>query len=93
MYKRQTVGRDYNTGDPIIIKVYGTTIEELENKKAMVKSDYLKGNNIITRKVIFHDYAQRWLESKKLYIAQMCIRDSAVHPAPCVSYPYHQPLR
>ena len=64
-----TVGRDYNTGDPIIIKVYGTTIEELENKKAMVKSDYLKGNNIITRKVIFHDYAQRWLESKKLYIA------------------------
>lgn len=64
-----TVGRDYNTGNPIIVKVYGTTIEELENNKAIVKSDYLKGNNIITKKVIFHDYASRWLALKKPYIA------------------------
>lgn len=25
-----TVGRGYNTGNPIVVKIYGTTIEELE---------------------------------------------------------------
>ena len=76
-----TVGRDYVTGDPIKITVYGKSIEEIENNKALIKSDYLKGNNIITKNVKFLHYANQWLESKKPFLANKTYQmyDSAIH--------------
>lgn len=64
-----TVGRNWETGKPILVRVYGKTISELEKKKAELITDYASGRNIITKKVIFKDYAKMWLSNKKPHIA------------------------
>lgn len=57
-----TVGRNYETGKPIRIPVYGRTVTELEDNKAIVKADYLRGNDIIHNKITFLDYGTKWLK-------------------------------
>lgn len=64
-----SVGVDVKTGKPITIKIYAKTISELEEKKSLIKSDYSKGNNIITKKIIFNNYASNWLKSRKPFVA------------------------
>lgn len=64
-----TVGRDWNTGKPITITIYGKSIQELEANKALIKADYLSGRNMITKKVMLGKYAYKWLEGRKPYIS------------------------
>lgn len=64
-----TVGKDFNTGKSIKIAVYGKTETELENNKALIKADYLQGRNIITKKITFSDYANKWLKIKKKHVS------------------------
>lgn len=64
-----TIGKDWNTGKPILIRVYGRSITELEKNKANVLSDYNNGRMIITKKVTFKEYANKWLEGRKPYIS------------------------
>lgn len=64
-----TVGKNSETGKPNVVYVYGKSIDELEANKAIVKADYLKGRIVNTKKIIFKDYANKWLTGKKKRVA------------------------
>lgn len=63
-----TVGKDWETGKTIKIQICAKTIQELEGKKANVVSDYNNGRNMITKKVMFKEYAIKWLSNKKPHV-------------------------
>lgn len=68
-YTTISVGKDIKTGNPIKVTVYGKTEAELDNNKAMIKADYLSGRNIITKKILFQEYALKWLNMKKKHVS------------------------
>ncbi|MFV0598200.1 MAG: tyrosine-type recombinase/integrase, partial [Bacteroidales bacterium] len=70
-----TVGHDYETGEPIRVPVYGKTIPELENNKALVKADYLRGYNIVHSNITFIDYAEKWLK-----LLEMMLKEERISP-------------
>lgn len=63
-----SVGFDEVTGKRIRKTLYAKTAAELDDKVAQVKVDLLNGKKIHSQKIIFKQYANKWLNQRKPFL-------------------------
>ena len=63
-----TVGKDFNTGKPIKVTVYGKTVAEVDRRKAEILAESMLGMNVSTKKITFKEYADKWVERKRPHV-------------------------